>query len=514
MRSRLNTASWILLTVAVLLGGIAAASASPDSEELRLSDGSILFVDILDSNDQSLRVRRLDTGGVLTLYWDHLAEIEAKRLRRELGYDIDEGEEILVDAVRVRFLTGQDRVGVIVEETPTTITLVDDGSTLPFQRSTIREVEPVRVPANEVYKIEDLYREKLSEIDPTSAADHVELAGYLRKLDAWDLAKTHLLRAQEIDSGYETETVANLLETIQPFVENKRFLDQVDAQMDLARRTDYQKAIQGLKDLLPKAPSPALGKNVEEKIQTLQEREQTYVSNYVERKWWDTVKDLIDERVGDRLLTNKEAQSWATKSLGDEAAAELAETLGVTPERVREAWKNRTRSKIEQANYTSGTFILGDKALVIYDDDGNAKQGAEARRALAGGGGSSESFQRRLQDYFQSTGRQASNAQRDRGNDPEIWWNEQKSSIRSQWLRAYYAEFGGDMKMVRAQFNYSRDTSPTRDDEEEQRRQQQQRQQQGRRQNRGDDGNSRGIRGQGDKISVEQLRLERKVYFR
>ncbi len=501
-----------------LLGAMVGASAAEanDAEELRLRKGTILYVEILDSSEDGLRVKRLDDGGVIHLYWDHLAEVEAKRLRRQLGYDFDEGEQVMVDAVRVRFRTGNDRVGVIVAEDDRTITLADGETRLPIDRSRIREIEPIRVPANEVYEIEDLYREKLAAMDSDSASDHFELANYLRKLDAWNRAKIHLERARELDPDFETETITNLLETIQPFVENQKYLDEVNTAMRLASRKQYQECITALKGLIAAAPTPALKTNVEERIVSVQERENAYISNYVEKEWWDTIKRLIDDRVGDRLLQLKEAQTWATKSLGDETAEKMAQRLGVDARRVREVWSNRSRSKIERANYTSGTFILGDKALVVYDDNGQpVKSSAEARRAMgATPGGSSESFQRRLQEYFKSSGRQAQSQEGRADSDPDAWWNEQKSSIRSQWLRAYYGEFSGDMKVVRVQFNYSRDHSLPPEAEEQLR---QQREQQARNQNRGRNGRGGGAgrrSGQNDQIRMERFRLERTVYFR
>src|SRR5262245_18670308 len=130
----------------------ALAAVDEPAEVVRLKVGTEVVVDVVDFDEaKGIRGRRVDDGAPLDISFGRMVPEDARAIRGRRGYLPDEAESIIVEAMKVRFMTGGEIVGIIVEQGTETFKLRRGAQTTELQRSGVRSITPVQVDALDVY---------------------------------------------------------------------------------------------------------------------------------------------------------------------------------------------------------------------------------------------------------------------------------------------------------------------------------------------------------------------------
>ena len=159
-----------------------------------------------------------------------------------------------------------------------------------------------------------------------------------------------------------------------------------------------------------------------------------------------------------REMDHGEAVTWVAGSLSEEIAEKVAEDMAsirsdIDADVVRAIWSERESYKVYRASYGLGTWLLGaEKARAVPEEEGDERERPKSERESA-----RAQIDEKINRYLRNQ-RAARSAQSREGteDDPELAWAGLSSSARGQFLRAHYAEFSGDMEIVRITFSECR----------------------------------------------------------
>jgi hypothetical protein len=160
---------------------------------------------------------------------------------------------------------------------------------------------------------------------------------------------------------------------------------------------------------------------------------------------------VAEREVAERGVTFAIARSYAERQMGDDIAARVAEILGLEAEDARDLWVKRTDSpsppRREHFSYGVGSWILGVSGVIkdtVKGEEQDPVRRASEDRDI-------ERTARRIRQMQERAGRTRGGrrAQANRTSEEE-WWQQADRNEKAGWLRAYYAEHGGDLILHRA----------------------------------------------------------------
>lgn len=420
---------------------------------LCLREGTVLFVDVEDHDEESLSVRRMDTGGRVRLPWSRVDENQERSLRQRFGYLDIVSEELFVPAERIRTRDGREVVGVIVQRTENAMHIKTAQSlmVLPLMRIA-GPATPTSAPALDVYTREELYRSKVLELgsqleleDASGAAAHWDLAQFCERILDFRHAAEHYRRTAELDPDYRPQDRP----AIQARAERKALAqDQVDLLADIRTqraRNNFDRALAlctAFAELYPDSPLLEDLATARSGVERARERE---LEKEVVKKWHyragrtaavlarepdlQKVLDYLDEGF------SKDVLAAVTEDLRPILAdIDEGRTLGL--------WSKREGGRVRRATYGIGTWLLGeDKALAgLVDEDESDKPASERESARS-------TLQRRIRRYLDQQRAAARASGGDTGADPDAFWATWSLPGRTQWILAHYAENSGDMRL-------------------------------------------------------------------
>jgi tetratricopeptide (TPR) repeat protein len=446
------------------------AGETAEATMLKLKDGGILWGTIVSHDEESLRFRRLDTQGIVGLGWSFLDPDQAEELRGLYGYLETGSEELTVDADKLYFVDGTERVGLITERTPTELWLktADGRIPIPLQRLA-GPTTVVQVPALDVYTKEELYTQKLFELQAgllaegaEAAAAHFEVARFCEGLLDYEKALEHYQAVVRLDPTFEPGTMPATLKRAE---EKAAVQSQVDLlqEIDLWRaRRQYPKAtadIQRFQDLYPDSPLQEDLQKLRARVAKYQERD---LREEVVRSWHHWTRRLAQTAA--RKMGYQEAVAYLDGAMAEDILKKVEEDLVVIapeikPEDARKLWEERKGGRLHQASYGDGTWLLGEgRALAELKGEGEEEepeQGTQddARKKIA------EQMARYLKNQEIARKAEAGGASED--EDPEAFWGQWPSANRTQWVLASYVEDSGDFELTRVRFRNCRECGGT-----------------------------------------------------
>ncbi|MCA8971221.1 MAG: hypothetical protein KDC95_15625, partial [Planctomycetes bacterium] len=213
---------------------------SLEAQVLRLKTGKFLIGSIEDASEDGLRVRRLDTGGILNLVWDDVARGDVSKIRKQFNLlDEKELQDVLLPATKITHMlpTGKaELIGELVARQGNDFVIRKKGQTFKISVERMRGTpESIDVPIQDVLLPDEIYERKLAEIDPQEDADkHLLLAVYLIRVGDYPRAKQHLASAKEFGGGSQPREIDAQLERVASLEANK-------AEADLIREINVQR---------------------------------------------------------------------------------------------------------------------------------------------------------------------------------------------------------------------------------------------------------------------------------
>lgn len=436
------------------------ALATPLSGEpvilLKFADGGALWGRIAGHDSERIAFQRLDNGGVARVPWRQLEPTQSAELLETFGYVDHSGDELTLEADRLELDDGTQLIGRIVSRSENEIFVKTARAlTAVPKRRVAGAVTTVVVPALDVYTRDELYRAEADKLDPASAASQCELAAYCERILDFARALEHYQKAFELEPGFDGGKLAPTIVRVEEKARNQLQIDYL-RDVDSARARGQFDAAQRLLDAFgEKWPDSNLRNEVErKKKQLLKARAQT-MRELVGSQWYKWVLRLVEQKARQEGQTLESSLEYLSEKLTEDVLAAVTKDLqravgaSVTPEEVKKMWDERKRLRFRRASYGTGTWLLGDAAaLKEYGEEKpkeevKPKTGAEAERAR---------LEEKMRRYFanqQTVAKQrATKTSEDEESEQEIFWRTWTSYARGQWLLAYYAENGGDLRIV------------------------------------------------------------------
>lgn len=420
---------------------------------LRLYEGDILWGSIEGHDAEGLSIRRLDNGGRVRLPWARLDPAQSEELQQLYGYVDTSGEELLIEADRLVLDNGMEWVGRIVNRTDDEIWIKTASALVPVPKLRLRGAATiVQVPALDVYTGEELYQQELARVDLSSAAGHLELAKFCERVLEFERALEHFAAAQELAPSFEADEIAARAARVTVKAGQKAEIEHLREVDRLRGRGKYDQALTQAQSFVELFPQSSLRADAVRKGQQVEKARERALRARTVRSWHQWAARITRNKARDPEVGLEGALDWLEDGLREELLsavhAELARVISpsVTPEEVERFWVERDdRGRNHKASYGGGTWLLGaDAARAGIPEearDTSKMSEKELERAR---------LEERVSRYLanQSAVRKTK-IDGDEESEQSKAWSEMSAAYKAQWMLAYYAEKGGDMRVVR-----------------------------------------------------------------
>lgn len=446
-----------------LFGGLLAAIwpiADASGQLVQLKSGEVLIGVVEDPHEDGLQLKRLDTGGLLDLTWDQLSESSARRIKTLYSLSLEDEGEIMVDAEVFKYeLAGggsEEVIGRVISQNESTITVRRRGTNYPVQRSRIKHRAPIEVPAMDVYSGDEFYNDKLTEIAPGDDADkHILLADVLVRVRDYDRAEEHLQQAKKLGDSRQRSTLDAKIDKLKLYKGARAEREQLDKiRVALARR-EFQKGVALVEEFEQKYPNSKLQDEFSKTQRLFDASRDRFLLYRVAELWYGAAVTLADKKSGESGVSFDAAKEYAEEGMGKDIRDKVQKALHIQPAEIQDLWARRLEEKTrtprpQRYSFGVGSWTLG--AAAIQKDTVVEKQ---AEPEKAGGSQDMERMAGRIQKAMERARRAASRQgpSGEEQNTPEAWWEAATRDEKKVWLRAYYAEFGGDLVVVNAHLN-------------------------------------------------------------
>ncbi len=442
----------------------AAVLGSPGlfAQSLQLADGKVLLASVEDANGDGLRVRRLDNGGVLDLRWEHLSPASALLIKRQHDLVGDSQDELLERAEEVERLaaggTKQTWIGKIVERTDRDVVLQTKGVQVRIPKNELLQVRQVDVPAAQIYTKDEFYAAKLAQFQPGDKADkHVLLADELIKFRDYDRALEHLQKAKELGNSLDPARIDRNLQRLQLYkdaAKEKDLLDQVQAARSRNTLIDFEKGTKLVAQFEKEFPQTRLKAEFELEKKRFQEARTRFLAQQVADQFRRAIQFVADKKVGDEATTLQAARDYAENKMSDDLFARIAQQFKLEVPEVKKLWGDRAKYPVgkrsEHFAYNLGSWILGEQGVLKGTEVGKQKSQQDSQKEDPNDRDVQKVARALKQAYDRRRSASQGQAGEDKEQTDEEWWQSATRIDRVGWLRAYYAEFGGQLVITYA----------------------------------------------------------------
>jgi hypothetical protein len=438
---------------------LALCCARAPAQVLQLVDGKLLLAQVEDANADNLHVRRLDNGGVLDLRWDQLTPECAQRVKEQFKLSTAAETQLTVSAQEVRYNkdgSPQTLIGKLIDDGSPTLTLLQKGQQIRIPRQDILLKPTVEVPVLQVYTKDEYYNMRLQELAPGDNADaHKLLAEELMKVPDYAHALDHLNKAKELNNSKEPKLIDEMLEKLKLYVANQKERDAID-QIAVARHraqlTDLEAGKKLVDDWDKMFPQSKLKLEFQaEKDRFLKTRTAT-LSLLVAQKFRYAIGTVAEKKQLEKDVKIAAIRTYAEQKMTDDIVQLVASLLRLDVAEVKTLWAGRETyancKQTDQFAYFVGSWLLGKEAVIKGTKEGKdeTKEGQDAQQRY-----DLERIAKKLREAMdRRRAAAAQNGQAQKEETPDDWWSSATRAERVSWLRAYYAEFGGQLKITHA----------------------------------------------------------------
>ena len=153
-------------------------------------------------------------------------------------------------------------------------------------------------------------------------------------------------------------------------------------------------------------------------------------------------------------MTLDTAREYAQGKMSDDIQARVAGILKLDPAEVKALWSDRAKYPVgrraEHFTYGVGSWVLGETAI-LKDTAAGKQQGKQpAKAANEQEARDVERFAKLLRQAMERRrGQQQAGGEQEEETEAD-WWRKAERQERTSWLRAFYAESGGQMVITYA----------------------------------------------------------------
>jgi hypothetical protein len=446
-----------------LLGATTLRAASPPDpattrpEIIRLADGTLVHGEIIEFDEATgLTLERADTGGILSLRWEHLLSSEVTRIKADRGFTGDAPEPYLINVVHLILKNGTTASGVLVDGDEGYFSLRRRSGTDRFPKNFVRSVERGSMEGRQLFAPDELYRMVLAELGaPEDALAHFNLAVACEGAGLHEPAREHYAQVAALDPDFKPDLIAARQARIQVRVEEAVETAAMDAIRARLYHKQFDQALAMAGSFRAEWPtSRQLGElgtlEAEIRRRKISHHARGIVSDYF---------SMLEKRIGkiarDRGVDLDVAREAVVDLIHEDILATLGRSYGMTIETVDGLWAARLGGSVRSSSYGTGTFILGKEQALAFGradtkEDELALDGSEPLEDNPDFADLVEKVKRQRAKAAadrQSAGRSGGRLD-DEGMTPEEWWATAASEDRHKWLLSYYAEYGEALQVI------------------------------------------------------------------
>jgi len=452
----------LLSVLAAAAACLATALPSVTAQSVQLADGRVVLATVEEADGEGLRVRRLDNGGMLDLRWDHLSTASATKWKKQFDLIGDTQDEVLVRATEVVYLsngTRQTVIGRITDPSGDPLIVQAKGVPYPVPRRNLKGVRTIEVPATQVYTKEEFYTEALAKHAPAEDANkHMLLAEELVKFRDYDRASEHLDKAKDLGNSKDPAKLDKLIDRLKRYkaaAKELGMIEQIQAYRSRGKLKDFQKGVDIIATFEKEYPNSKLKAEFDRAKDRFSKARDRYLTQKVADQWRKSIQLVAKKRISEGGLTLQAARDFAENEMSDKIVERLVKSLELEEAEIKGMWEQREKypvgKRTEYFAYGVGSWVLGEKEILKDTAAGKAKDKQQSnKKEGAGGGGNDRNIERFAKLLRQAMERRRGQAQQggQREQTEEGWWSDASKSEQASWLRAYYAEYGGQMKVT------------------------------------------------------------------
>ena len=438
-----------------LLAAFGGAHGAATAQSLQFASGENVLAEVLEASGDGLTVRRLDSGGILELRWDHLSEESAARIRTRFNLSTGEDTEPLVPAdviVWQKNGSRQEVIGRIVDRTDSSLVLEQRGTRITIPRTSVEAVRALQVPVSQVFTQNTWYQQRFAEIGPGQDADlHMMLAEEMMRNRDWDHADEHLKAAESHGNSKDPGRLAGLTDRLALYkeaAEERAMLDDIRRLRARKAPKDLAKGLELLEKFEKDFPQSKLQSEYDAEKKRFMATRSGVLVDKVSDMWRGEMRRVAGQRLAGGGASLSESRNFAESEMGVVISTRLAGKLDLDLEEVNELFKRRLENTRPRSpisfSYGVGSWLLGEAKI----NDGVEVEVAEPAGGTSGKDGDAKRLNERIQRAQARLKRAAGGGQA--GETEEQWWDKASRSEKQQWIVAYYIDNSGDMQRVSA----------------------------------------------------------------
>jgi tetratricopeptide (TPR) repeat protein len=448
------------IKVVCILIAMESLSMWAGGEIIRLENGVELHCEILEYNEEEgIRVKRLDNGGVFHLRWEHILDKDARAVKYARGYVDEEARPSLIRATRIALMNGSFEDGIKVKSArPGMLCLRRKGNLYYFRQHDITEIQWIMLEANEIFTPEELYNKRLEEKVPETAGEYFELGVYLESVKCYEKSIEIYRRAGELDPAYKPDVIDLKCRVLTARIKESDTTAYLDEVKKLIYRCKFALALERLDAFEEKFPGSAQRSYKEEIKAHALSRKHQYCRRKILTDYFTYMDRLAKQIALDEDMTLDAAMRFAQDDMGPAIRKKLAEDVyRISIEEVEALWAGRQGGSHRTYNYGTGTFILGpDRARRPLQEENEEEAPVERETPVT----LDEKLRARLEQIkLEHEARIKKKTLKFRldpekaGYNPEGWWKLRGVQNKKRFLIAFYAEESQDMKILDIRFN-------------------------------------------------------------
>lgn len=441
----------------LLLASLCSSGPALTAQTLQLADGRILLGKIESTDSQGIRVKRLDNGGTLDLRWEQLSPAEVLRIQPPA----ERTDDFLVPAVEVVYTQNGTRQSIFGIADPGSDPLIVTVKGVPMRipRTDLLGVHKVQVPATQVYSKDEFYSMRASELQPGSSADkHIQLAGDLIAVRDYEHAGEHLARAKELGNATDPKRLDQMQQKLQSYkdaAKEREMLDQIQAARSRGSLSDFEKGRKWIEQFPKDFPQSRLKADFELEKKRFEAARTRFLTEQVADQWRRSIQIVADKKAADTTATLANARDYAEAGkMTDDIVARLAAQLRIEATEVKTLWAGRENypaigKRTEHFGYGIGSWVLGAEKILKGTTAGKAAEKKGQPPPTSGNTPAVDRLAKLMREALEQRRKTLqSDPQGARKLTEEDWWRQATRAERVAWLRAYYAEYGQQLKVA------------------------------------------------------------------
>ncbi len=327
------------------------------------------------------------------------------------------------------------------------------GSTLALPKDRIAGASvPIEVPVRLIYTRDELYARELAAVSGEDAAGNYEIAKFCENVLDFAHAAQHYQKARALDASFHADDLAAALARTAEKAKNAEQLEYLAEVDTLLARHQYDEALARADAFAERFPgSPFVNESKKKHDRVLKARD-AFLADYVRLDFLSMASRLA--RNASTKFTYEQAIGYLESQMKADLLAAVAkdvqsQTKQLDPDAVHKLFLQRDKKKLrwERASYGSGTWLLGKERALKGEQPDQPKDG-QPQKPQSALDKQRAALNEQIQRFLQNREMVAkSKSDSEKSEDREAFWREFSSTGRSQWILAYFAEYGGEFEV-------------------------------------------------------------------